>query len=174
MSEFKPPESVRRRLAERETRPEVEYTEEERELLRKLPEREAHVFRELKERLGAKLVADDEFGRGLVALADPDEPALGKFQREARPTSRAAALALYPRSGSQRRAALEFIAASGARGVTDAEGQAATGIRRFRTRRQELVEGGWVAEKGERRRLATGNMAEVWVLSEAARAELRA
>jgi hypothetical protein len=101
-------------------------------------------------------------------LSDPGENTLGKFHREAQRTERPSALDVYPRTGTQRLAVLAAIRAAGDRGMTDRELQQALHIRRARTRRQELQEGGWVMDSGRTRRLDTGNAAIVWVLTDAA------
>jgi hypothetical protein len=113
----------------------------------------------------------DMFGDGLPR---PDEATIGKFQRDAHQTSVAAAIALAPKSGTQRRIVLDFIGRAGERGLTDRELQHYTRIRRARTRRKELVDLGWVVYSGRKRLLPdTKNRAEIWVLSEEARRQWR-
>lgn len=106
------------------------------------------------------------------SLSDPDETTLGKFHRDGHATERASAIDVYPRTGTQRRAVLDYLAAAGDRGATDRELQRNLGIRRARTRRDELVTGGWVINSGRTRQLDTHNDAIVWVLSDTAKAKL--
>lgn len=104
------------------------------------------------------------------ALSDPDATTLGKFHRDGHATERESAISVYPRTGTQRRKVLDYIARCGHQGATDRELQQNLSIRRARTRRQELVEGGWVIDSGVTRRLPdTGNHAIVWILSDAAK-----
>jgi len=103
-------------------------------------------------------------------LPSPSVNEPGKVQRDGMATSRAAAIALFPKSGTQRRTVLDYIGRYDPHGLTDRELQQMTRIRRARTRRSELVEQGWVIDSGRKRRLPdTKNLAEVWILSDAGR-----
>lgn len=103
-------------------------------------------------------------------LSDPDKNTLGKFQgpeHGAPETQRLAAIAIYPKTGTQRRDVLERIIAAGERGMTDEELHLVTGLKEnsIRPRRDELVEGGWVVDSGQRRATRAGMAATVWVRS---------
>ena len=107
-----------------------------------------------------------------------DQPSLldligpGKVRHDHPETSRAAAWAVAPRTGTQRRKVLVAIAY---KPRTDEELQAdlAMSGNTERPRRVELVEGGWIEDSGERRKTRAGDDAIVWSLTEKARAELR-
>lgn len=123
---------------------------------------------------GSEILEDEiaEIATEQLELSDPDEQTIGAFHGPdvgAPDTERKAALDVYPRTGTQRRAVLDFIATAGDRGATDDEAREATGVRRARTRRHELMEGGWVEDSGRQRKLQTGNLAEIWVLTDAGR-----
>jgi len=103
-------------------------------------------------------------------LSDPGKDMLGKFHRDPQRTEQPAAEDTYPRTGTQRLRVLNAIRQAEPDGLTDRELQQNLRIRRARTRRQELVEGGWVEDSGRTRKLEdTKNKAIVWVLSERAR-----
>lgn len=97
---------------------------------------------------------------GQGSLLDND---LGPFQAHS-DTSRAAAIANYPRTGTQRGRVLAAIAAS-EDGLTDEEITARTGIASSseRPRRVELVQAELVIDSGRRRPTSTGSLAVVWV-----------
>jgi hypothetical protein len=111
---------------------------------------------------------------------DPGARQLGPFARRSE-TSRQAALANYPRSGSQRMDALLRVAREGRRGATRDELSQWLGWppNVVGPRVLELKRGGWlrsgVPSAGEAycRRTRAGNDAEVLVLTDRARAELR-
>lgn len=86
-------------------------------------------------------------------------------------TSRAAALANLPRSGTQREAVLDCLAESA---QTDEEVSRKLKMVKSSagTRRGELVEGGWVEDTGLRRKTRLGNMAIVWGITQKARESL--
>lgn len=136
MTEFKPPASVRHVLEEKTV-----MTPEEVEQL------------EL-DGLGAP-------------RAEPtvEQPALGKFQRDAMDTSREAAVSIYHTTGKQRKAVLEAFIQAGEHGLTDDEGEAMFGGIRFRTRRDELMKehGIPIVDSGRTRRTRRGRNAAVWV-----------
>lgn len=111
-------------------------------------------------------------GRG-VSSADPGAAGAGKVRRGARETSASAAVLAEPRTGTNRRAVLDAVAAVSRDprtvGLTDVEIQRATGINpnSARPRRVELVDGGWLADSG-RTREHFGREHTVWVLTERA------
>lgn len=116
-------------------------------------------------------VRDDE----QIALLDPDAPGIGAFHAPdsgAPDTERLAAVAQYPKVGTDRRRVLDHIAATGSRGSIDEETSEALQMRLYTAapRRTELVEMGWVVDSGTRRQTTTGALAAVWVLSESGRA----
>lgn len=113
-------------------------------------------------------------------LSELAENRLGKFARSS-PTSRKAALANYPRSGTQRMEVLHRVAREGEGGATRDElvkwiGRPPNVVT---PRVKELVEGGWLesklADDGTRstRRTRAGSEAEVLCLTQRARTELR-
>ena len=87
---------------------------------------------------------------GIVGRAHPD-------------TSKLAALAVMPRTGTQRRAVLDVFHARGDLGATDFEVQEALRMNgnTQRPRRVELVAGGWLVDSGERRSVR-GHSMIVW------------
>jgi hypothetical protein len=86
-------------------------------------------------------------------------------------TSRRAAGRAAVRVTGRRRAVLRAYAAAGDDGLTDAEGQDATGIPgdTFRPRRGELVKAGLVAPAGVKRPTRYQNDADVHVITQAGR-----
>lgn len=78
---------------------------------------------------------------GIVGATHPD-------------TSHAAAVQVMPRTGTQRRRVLDYIAACGDHGATDLELQHALGLggNSERPRRVELVTAELIADSGRRRR----------------------
>jgi hypothetical protein len=108
-----------------------------------------------------------------VASADPGADGAGKAREDGRATSKAAALAAEPRTGTNRRAVLEAVAAVARDvrtvGLTDVEIQRATGLNpnSARPRRVELVDGGWLADSGVTRE-HHGREHTVWVLTDKA------
>jgi hypothetical protein len=128
-------------------------------------------------RKGAEIAASDRLPAGNssgVAGQAPDRPGPAQRQRAAQRTSAAAAAAVEPRTGTQRRAVLDAVGqvARDPRlvGLTDVELGAATGLRpnSLRPRRKELIDGGWLEDSG-RTRTHHGNEHIVWVLSDKAR-----
>lgn len=99
-------------------------------------------------------------------MSDPTlfDNAVGPSHHTAPPTSPAAAVDNYPRSGTQRRRVFDEIKASGD-GMTDEEVQDALGMgaNTQRPRRVELVQQGLVVDSGSKRRTRSGNDAVVWV-----------
>lgn len=108
-----------------------------------------------------------------AALSDPTENTVGLMSREPRDTQRDAAYAVMPRTGTQRRMVLDAICGSG-RGMTDEELRDVLGTTYSKVgpRRRELVDGGWVADSGQRRPTSSGQDAIVWVLTPEGRARL--
>jgi hypothetical protein len=108
-----------------------------------------------------------------VASADPGADGPGAVRSAASRTSRAAALLAEPRTGTNRRAVLDAVAAVARDprtvGLTDVEIQRATGLNpnSARPRRVELVDGGWLADSGVTRE-HFGREHTVWVLSDKA------
>ena len=106
----------------------------------------------------------------LDPLPNPGAPSIGRFHADPKPTELRAAIESYPRSGSQRRRVLDVIAAA-PDGRLDEEIAAVPGIAdtAHRTRRNELVQDGWVEDSGRTRRTASGTDSIVWVLTEQGR-----
>jgi hypothetical protein len=108
-----------------------------------------------------------------VSSADPGADGPGKVRSDGSQTSRAAALLAQPRTGTNRRAVLEAVAAVARDvrtvGLTDVEIQRATGLNpnSARPRRVELVDGGWLADSGVTRE-HHGREHTVWVLTDKA------
>lgn len=102
--------------------------------------------------------------------SDPGATGPGKVRRDARATSRAAALHVLPRTGNQRRRVLDAIVQVARNpavvGLTDVQIAHSTGIKpnSVRPRRRELVEGGWL-EPAETTREHHGEEHTVWVLT---------
>ena len=124
--------------------------------------------RRLREAIEPRLFGNDP------ALSDPDAATPGQAHARARDTERAAALAVTPRTGTQRRRVLEAIAAAGADGLTDHELADTTGLYLYSAapRRTELLRGGWVRDSGRRRATPLGGEAAVWTLTEEGAARL--
>lgn len=106
------------------------------------------------------------FGPG---LSDPDANLPGRAPSRGRAddTDRAAAYAVMPRTGTQRRRVLAAIALA-EDGLTDHELADATGLYLYSAapRRTELLRGGWVRDSGIRRATPLGADAVVWTLTE--------
>lgn len=112
-------------------------------------------------------------------LSDPGERELGPFVRDS-DTSRAAALAAYPRQGSQRWRILQQLWRLGDRGATREELAELMRLSEntVRPRLVELMEGGWVEQRVDgtvsaTRKTRLGQDAEVLVLSARGRQEFR-
>lgn len=111
----------------------------------------------------------------LDACAALPDPSPGVALRSgAGDTERAAAEAVFPVSGTQRRSVLDAIAAAGDDGLCDHEVQERLGMNpsSVRPRRGELVDGGWVEDSGVRRPTPSGAEAVAWVLTVAGRRAL--
>lgn len=104
-------------------------------------------------------------------LADPGVDTIGKFHGDPQVTEIAAALRALPRTGSQRRLVLDGVGAAGERGLTDEEIAVVEGVAdtAHRTRRNELVKGGWVRDSGRTRKTDSGSDSIVWVLTDQGR-----
>lgn len=104
--------------------------------------------------------------RSYGIVDDPNENREGAVGNLAPETSKQAALALFPRSGTQRRSVLDLIARTG--GVIDEQGEAALGLRHqsYGARRWELCLGGWIEATAERIETVGGGSAIVWRLTE--------
>lgn len=107
------------------------------------------------------VVLDPEFERAL-------DEAHAYIRRDARPTSRAAARAALPNTGTKRRKVFDFIRLQGDHGATDAEIIAGLGMahQSVGPRRLELLEAGLIAPADKQRATPTGVMAMVWVVPE--------
>lgn len=117
-----------------------------------------------------------------VVLADPGERQLGPFVRDSE-TSRQAALANYPRQGSQRRRILDAFATGKGRthGFTREELARWTGLpdNSIRPRVGELIAGGWIGQGSKdgapaTRQTRLGNDSEVLMLTPAGLARIEA
>jgi len=97
---------------------------------------------------------------------DIDAPDIGAFHRNAPDTERAAAIAVYPRTGTQRRRVYDYLAQVGSRGATDWELADALNISRtgVGARRNELMRDGYVKDSGMRRPGPYKFKGIVWVL----------
>jgi hypothetical protein len=106
-----------------------------------------------------------------VLQEDVAENRLGGFVRDSA-TSRKAALANYPRSGSQRARILSRLRILEDEGATRDELAEWFGMspNSVRPRVAELIEGGWVMETDRTRKTAMGNDAAVLVATDKARA----
>jgi hypothetical protein len=102
-----------------------------------------------------------------LIAGNPAANTVGKMPTGPQPTTKAAALKVLPRTGTQRAEVLDAIIGAGAYGMTDAELQRALGMNpnTERPRRVELVEGGWIADSGQRRASAGADLSIVWTLS---------
>jgi hypothetical protein len=91
----------------------------------------------------------------------------GKKHADAHPTEQAAALKAAGRTGSQRRLIFDAIGAAGERGLTDEEIAVVPDVAdtAHRTRRNELVTAGLVADSGKTRKTESGSDSIVWVLT---------
>lgn len=92
----------------------------------------------------------------------------------ARDTTAKAAIAVLPRSGSQRRRVFDLLVRHEA-GMTDEEIQhyLLLGANSQRPRRKELCDAGLVTDSGRRVRNAGGQECIVWILSDSGRALAR-
>jgi hypothetical protein len=124
--------------------------------------------RRLREAIEPRLVGAD------AGLSDVDANLIGATRRQGNDTDRAAALAVMPRTGTQRRRCLAALALAGDAGLTDHELSETTGLYLYSAapRRTELLRGGWVRDSGQRRTTPLGSEAVVWTLTEEGAARL--
>lgn len=112
----------------------------------------------------AGVLAGEEFVIAKVEknpkIEQPGDNALGGFQGHSE-TSRKAALANYPKSGSQRRRILNFLIAQGGRTREELAERLDLPDSSVRPRIVELVEGDWVEETKITRRTKAGQQAAV-------------
>lgn len=118
---------------------------------------------------------------GQISLLDPprhDADRAGASHRGDPATSRDAARANFPRSGSQRHRVLVAVAAAGERGLTAEEAAHATGMRSgvsgnsAAKRLSELKQAGYATPTGDTRKTANGCEAHVFVATSKALREL--
>ena len=111
-------------------------------------------------------------GTGLVSLSDPDAQTVGKRHRKAHETEKAAAYAVMPRAGLQRRKVLDVIGESG-EGICDVRGSVESGVyhQSYLARRNELREGGWVEPSGLTEETGNGGIGIRWRLTPHGRQE---
>lgn len=93
---------------------------------------------------------------------EDDRPGLAR--RDHGPTAHAAASAIEPVSGAQRRAVLRVLTDAGAAGLTDEEMQERLVMdpSSQRPRRVELVNAGLVVDSGRKRQTSARRQATVW------------
>ena len=112
-------------------------------------------------------------------LPSADQLDIGLFSDPARSgaagTQLAAAVAVYPGSGTARRKVLDFIGLRRDQGATDEEIEIELRMRHqtASARRNELTADGWIEDSGRRRPTTSGREAVVWVLSDLARGQWR-
>jgi len=109
-------------------------------------------------------------------MTNPYADAEGLVRRDHQATSKAAALDVYPRSGTQRRAVLLRIYREGDVGMTRDEVAAELDMspNTARPRIKELIDAGWVEANGQVRPTPLGRAAEVLVTTNRARAAILA
>jgi hypothetical protein len=145
-------------------------TDEERAMLKSLPDSERAVVFELMVRLDATLVEEE---RPQPPLPAPNDVQIGRYHHDGHDTELESAAAIATVAGRIRRAVVEHLRAVGERGATDYETWVAIEMGRYphvvATRREELIEKGWpIIKTKERRPTNTGRNAIVWVLREGA------
>lgn len=103
-------------------------------------------------------------GAGIVPADDPTANRLGRWGKSAPSTSRLAALRNYPRNGTQRGRILQWIQRRGDVGATVDEAEIASGWSHQTTsaRVNELMNGGWIVDSGQKRRTRNRTPATVW------------
>jgi hypothetical protein len=108
----------------------------------------------------------------LDLLTDPFEPGIGKWGKNSPSTSLRAAIAVYPRSGTQRHRLLMLVNDAGERGATCDEAEAATGFphQSASARWNEL----WhdyqlIAPDGRERNTRNGSRASVFLVTDLGR-----
>lgn len=120
------------------------------------------------------------YGECITCATAPGPPATvtenrAKVGRSSPATSRKAAVATLPRSGSHRHRILACLAANPA-GLTDEQIASRTGLttNTVRPRRGELYDAEWVEDTGERRPSPLGNPSAVWAITDEGREALAA
>lgn len=105
--------------------------------------------------------------------ATPDQDMVGALNSDPMDTSADAAFEVTPRTGTQRRSILDWVASQGDNGATDEEMQHRLGLRYSSecARRKELERGGWIEDSGRRRLTTSNSPAAVWVLTTKGRLE---
>lgn len=107
-------------------------------------------------------------------LSDPSACTEGVTAASAGDTSKAAALAVFPRSGTQRLALLRLVVENekndyAARATDDWLARTSgLSLNTVRPRRGELVAGGWLTDSGATDTTSTGHQAVVWCLTDRA------
>lgn len=104
----------------------------------------------------------------IETLPAPDEDHIGKFRRDARVTSRQAALEVKPRSGTQRMEILAEVARLGPMTDEGIQKSLHMNANTERPRRLELVEGGWLEDSGYKGATDCGQFAVKWQLTKKA------
>lgn len=106
-------------------------------------------------------------GAGHVDQDDPTANRIGRWNQDGQATQRGAAIDNYPRSGSQRARILMLLEATPA---TSDEIEAALGIphQSASARINDLLNGGWILDTGQRRRTRSGSLAIAWTASDQA------
>jgi hypothetical protein len=114
--------------------------------------------------------ADTMRARPERAPSHPGEATLGRMHIGASGTEVSAAVMAFPRTGTQRLAILRYVHGSHS-GLTDEEIARMPGIAdtAHRTRRRELVDGGWIVDSGVTRKTRSGADSVVWVTTEKAK-----
>lgn len=109
-----------------------------------------------------------------MSLFPPATDTPGLVRTDAATTSRKAAEAVWPTSGTKRAAVLAEITRAGSAGATDEEISAALEMspNTERPRRVELVRSGWVVDSGKVRPTGSGCDSTVWIVSGMARMEM--
>lgn len=134
---------------------------------------DARLLREVAAEAEALASALSPTGRPDPVAANPAANTTGRARTGAKRTSSEAAKLVEPRSGTQRRAVLDAVAAVARDvrtvGLTDVEVARSTGLppNSARPRRKELVDAGWLADSGVKRE-HHGREHVVWVLTDKA------
>ena len=108
------------------------------------------------------------------SLSNPSVDAEGKSRADSHNTAKTAALKATPRTGTQRRQVLDFIATCDEEGATDEDIQVFT-LMDYSSqgpRRRELVEGGWVEDSGLTRATLAGDQVTIWKITDEGRSRL--
>lgn len=102
----------------------------------------------------------------MIKIKRIDENVVGLVQKDGPTTSKEAAVAVFPRSGTQRHRVLQALAMS-TFGLTDEDIEDITGLdyNSSGPRRRELVNAGWVKDSGEVRKSGKGVNQVVWKIT---------